>query len=285
MTVCVADTNLIGFPTPRRFLNGLSIQLGYPFYTTPTVAVEGVRTIRRAEEIHWLERMKNVDLSNSVRQDVFAAVGEEAEAWAKELLDLDSGRFRQVCSTQDQRMEAALFTLEIPKKAFISPRTVDYAQDMAIVCEAIAGGADMMITKNISTIDHEMLNKWLFNSGFRNAPMLYSPDYGISELLGRNKAEYSHLAAITMGLSRTPRKVWDEHTSLLKFADRLKGSFSQLAAVIINEELTSTATPERWERGREYLLEEKWEQARRSEDDRIKRTQTAAREAGFDLEF
>ena len=285
MTICVADTNVIGFPTPRRLLSGISVQLGNPFFATPTVAREGVKIIRRAEEIHWLERMKEFDLPASVKSSVFAAVGNAAEEWAEELLHLDEGWLRPICTTSEKQMDAALFTLEIPKEAFISPRPMNYAQDMAIVCEAIAGGADMMITSNMDTIDHAMLNRWVIDSGLRNSPVLYSPDYGISELLGEFKAEYAHVAAITMGLSRSSRPKWEEHESLMRFTRGLEVAFSHLATVIRHEELRSDNTPVRWELARSNLLRSEWEEVRRLEEDRILRTRAAAREAGFDFDI
>ena len=71
MTVCIADANIVGFPTPRRFVSGMSLVLGHPFYVTPTVAEECVNTVRRAEERHWINELTAADADDRVGGERF----------------------------------------------------------------------------------------------------------------------------------------------------------------------------------------------------------------------
>ena len=282
MTVCVADTNVIGFPTPRRFLSGLSVELGHPFFVPPTIVLEAVHTIRRAEERFWLKKMETQTLSPRVKSAVFAAVGSEVEDWAKELLLSDQGWLRPTCTSTSTKINAVNLSQEIPLDAFTDTRPNKHENDVAIVCESIAGGADMLITANMETMDHVTLNRWLMGSGFRNIPLLHSPDMGIAELLGAQKIESVHVTAITMGLSHAQRSEQDEHDSLMKFTEGLRMTFPNIRSTIRNEELRSDDTAERWAKARSNLKLPEWQQVRASEENRISRTQAAARAAGFD---
>jgi hypothetical protein len=161
---------------------------------------------------------------------------------------------------------------------------MDFSQDQAIVCEGIAGGADMLLTSNVNTIDHVRLNKWLVDSGYRDNQFIHSPDFGLTELVGQSKAELAHVVAITMCLSYSERDPFDEHLSLLQFADGLRSSFPNFRSVIRHEELRSNKASERWNQARENLEKDEWREIRNLEPQRILRTKQAALEAGFGQE-
>ena len=112
--------------------------------------------------------------------------------------------------------------------------------------------------------------------------MLHDPNTGIPILLGSRFAEFSHLAAIRMSLSKTPRSREEDVHSFSQFVKNLRESSNVCANVIESEENRIT-TRERWTESREAITRAEWVAARAIEDSRLEYIRSVVDDEGLEL--
>ena len=286
MTIFVADTDIIAFPEPRRFLAGIAVQMEEPIYTTPTVIDECITTLRYAEAMYWNRRIQasNARITQKLQPAVLQATGKAVEVWVRESLASSKGPIRCLEQGEDLLVAVMDIAARIPGGIFNERSASQYTNDLIIMTEAITAGAGLVITKNRRSIDHQGLNQWLKDSGLRNRDLVYSPDEGLANWVGNdNLLTYAHLSSITMTLSDSSRSEREDYSTMMRFLDELGDTFPDQSCRVRREEDYGKSTRERWKKARKNLALPEWQDARWLEMDRVSRTRAAATDAGFQI--
>ena len=163
---------------------------------TPRVAREAAEGI-----IAW-------DLDRSIRrwqedlQDPSPTVTDEQRMitrvkiwWATQWLQPSGVYELRVMNAQEQEHARRLVEL-IPRTGFTChPSEVNRHPDTWIVCEALAAGGQMLITRNLGTTRRGVINGWVKNNqqslGFRTDKLIISSDEWLKEKLGGLESEES----------------------------------------------------------------------------------------------
>ena len=209
MTVWVADTNLLLPSSSRRLLLGLAASRGERLGVTRTVAEElRVGLPRYMQDARERAAAKPLPYGESER--LIAA----CHRWLDHnVSDGDDAPIRLLRGAHS----IALID-EMPTRAFAPVLDRREHNDAYIIAEAIAGGASLLLTNNIRSIRHAVLNDWWRERFQRPAgdSLLANGDDGIERLLPGN-AEVGEAVcdiALTMCVSDLPREAEDDALSL-----------------------------------------------------------------------
>lgn len=195
----------------------------------------------------------------------------------KDWIDLDfigpSGVF-DICSAKS-KAERNEWIDRLPTEAFKAPSEATITNDMEIVADGLAAGADGLITNNCNTMFHDILNKWVVGKGVRNAPFMLNPQQGVSRLLSEHGSDsldwqLLHQCAINMVMPNTRMAPEKERELLMMFAHRLNSTLPGIGNGIIVEEKGSQREA-RWERAAQMIRTEEWKFVRDVEDRRLER--------------
>lgn len=278
-TFCVIDNNLVSYPSPRRFLMGLAALTGERFAVTPTVRTEMFDSVCYAERLFIREQ------ATEWRPDYFHMVEECVNAWLDEDFLGPSGVFDvQAAESKAARAE---WIDRLPAEAFKAETDSAITNDMKIVADALASGADAVMTNNCGSMFHHVLNEWAVRSGVRNSEFLLDPPLGVARLLKRHGMAFPngpvlHQCAINMVMPRVRQSPEDERALLLRFARKLNTDMPAIGNAVAAEERTLERDA-RWERAAQMIHLEAWQHVRAVEDRRMTRMRKGRKAAGLDF--
>ena len=226
MTIWVADTNLLLPSSSRRLLLGVAANRGESIGITPTVAEE-----LRAKLPRY---MQNARERASAQPLSFAESRQLAQACARwldhNISDQDDAPIRLLKGTHS----LALID-EMPPRAFAPVLDRHEHNDAYIIAEAIAGGASLLLTNNIRTIRHTVVNEWWRTRFGRPAgdSLLANGDEGIERLLPGNAEIGETLCdiALAMCVSDLPRDADEDMLSFERMIASLKEQYPFTAQV------------------------------------------------------
>ena len=275
-SICVIDTNLIARPTPRRFLMGLSAGTGVSLAITPTVREESLETCMYAERAFIRERAEWDD-------QYFDLVYKSVTDWFDRDV-LAPGGVIEVCKAKNLA-ERARWLDQLPMRAFKSPSYGETTHDMQIVADALAGGAEWVMTNNCKTMFHNAVNSWALRTGVRNAPFLLQPAFAVEQWLDRSGRTFPdeaflHQCAINMVMPNTRQSPERERDLLLRFAERLNQTMPAIGYAVQIEE-QGTHRDARWELGAKMITEPEWKLARTIESKRMEKMRKARSATGL----
>lgn len=175
-------------------------------HVTPTVArqaAEGIivwdmeRSIRR-----WQEDLE--DLSPAMTDET-RMITQVKIWWAKQWLHPDALYRVRVMSAEEQRVARELVKA-IPRAGFTChPSEVTHNPDTWIICEALATGGQVLVTRNLGTIRRGILNDWVRENqnqfGFRNSRIIVPSDEWLRDHLGGLESEESRAKAAKLALA------------------------------------------------------------------------------------
>ena len=242
------------------------------------------RSVNYLEAQHVLDRMNRNGIQDRillarVLKGVETAVGE----WVDEVFMSGAGVVRCIGRDPKSRVEALEWASKLPGQHFKRLDRSGFTNDLVIVAESIASGAELVFSNNMGTIDQFQLNQWLPDIGVRNRPLIQNGDLGMSQLLNHDLEEFSHRSAICMTLLHESRCVDEEAQRLQSFASRLRQSFALCANTIEMEEVRSEQRGKRWKESRQAIETTQWKTARNIETLRIEKVRKAVQEEGLDL--
>ena len=191
-------------------------------------------------------------------------------------------KLRCIGRDDESRGDALKLASELPLEVFKRQNEEDISGDILIIAEALASGADLILTNNLSTINHVALNRWILHNGLRNQPVMQHPSLGISMLLEDRFDEFCHRSALNMTLSEQPRSREEDEFSLKEFVDNLKQATELCSTTIMLEEKRSDERENRWMRAREDIKRPEWVIARDVERSRTSKVKETVRNAGWD---
>lgn len=209
MTVWVADANLLLRSSSRRLLLGLAASRGERLGVTRTVAEElRVGLPRYMQDAR--ERAAAKPLPYGESEQLVAA----CRRWLDHnVSDRDDAPIRLLRGAHS----IALID-EMPTRAFAPVLDRREHNDAYIIAEAIAGGASLLLTNNIRSIRHAVLNDWWRERFQRPAgdSLLANGDDGIERLLPGNAKVGEAVCdiALAMCVSDLPRETADDALSL-----------------------------------------------------------------------
>ena len=226
MTIWVADTNLLLPSSSRRLLLGLAASRGERVGVTRTVAEELRAQLPRYMQ-NARERATERPLSYAESEQLAGACRRWLE---RNVSDLGDAPIRLLTGTHS----IALID-EMPSRAFAPVVDRREHNDAYIIAEAIAGGASMLLTNNIRSIRHAVLNAW-WRERFQKPPgdsLLANGDEGIERLLPGNAEIGEALCdiALAMCVSDLPRDAEEDALSMDRMIRSLKEQYPFSAQV------------------------------------------------------
>ena len=282
--IYVADNDLFSRSTPRRFLCGIATLLNEPVCVTPRIVEETTKSVNYLESQQVLEHMNRLGIQNrQFRARILTCVEKAVSEWIEEAILTEEGPVRCIGRDAESHLEALEWASRLPRHYFKRLDRGGLNNDIVIIAESIASGAELVLSNNMGTIDQFQLNQWIQEEGVRNRPLNQSGEMGVSQLLNEHFSEYCHRAAICMTLSYDPRSQEEEADSVRIFASRLRQSFALCANTIEVEELRSSERDVRWEEARQTIDSDHWDLARNIETLRLAKVRKAVQDEGLEL--
>ena len=209
MTVWVADTNLLLPSSSRRLLLGLAASRGERVGVTRTVAEELRARLPR--------HVQNARERATAKPLAYAEAEQLANA-CRHWLD------RNVSARDDAPIRllpgthSVALIEEMPSRAFAPVLDRREHNDAYIISEAISGGASLLLTNNIRSIRHAVVNEWWRERFEKPAgdSLLANGDEGVERLLPGNAEVGEALCdiALAMCVSDLPRDAAEDALSL-----------------------------------------------------------------------
>lgn len=282
--IYVADNDLFSRSTPRRFLCGIATLINEPVCVTPRIVAETTKSVNYLESQQILNRLNTLGIQDrSFRARVLTRVETAITEWIEEVILSDEGPVRCIGRDPESHLDALEWASRLPRRYFKRLDRSGLNNDIVIIAESIASGAELVLSNNMGTIDQFQLNQWIQDEGIRNRPLLQSGETGVSQLLNDRFTEYCHRAAICMTLSYEPRSPEEDADSVRIFASRLRQSFALCANTIEVEELRSSKRDDRWEESRQVIDSQQWSIARNVETLRLEKVKKAVQNEGLEL--
>ena len=209
MTIWVADTNLLLPSSSRRLLLGLAASRGERVGVTRTVAEE-----LRAQLPRYMQNARERATARPLSYAESEQLAGACRRWLeRNVSDQGDAPIRLLTGTHS----IALID-EMPSRAFAPVVDRREHNDAYIIAEAIAGGASMVLTNNIRSIRHAVLNAW-WRERFQKPPgdsLLANGDEGIERLLPGNAEIGEALCdiALAMCVSDLPRDTEEDALSM-----------------------------------------------------------------------
>ena len=279
----VEDTNLLTAVTPRRFLLGLAAMERTPIMLVPTVVAECRRCLAGDEIRAWEARLVDSDLTAEQRDAVQIAAGAAARQWFDRELTTPEGPLAALpADDAEAELRAVRIRARMPADVFVLGTDEKRpTNDELIVAEALASGAEMLITNNTGSIRHGALNEWVVGSALRNRRFIYGGSDAMDALLGDDAPCKAHLIASCMTLAE--QECADDHEagSLIRFANLLKNSLGFAAFAALRYERDGHGRANRRAARRMIETESRWHEARQCEARRVAMVREAAREHGW----
>ena len=173
----------------RRLTAAWHDRTGESVWVTPRVAreaAEGIRVwdLERSVE-QWEEDLK---LHTSKMTESDQMVTKVKIWWATQWLHPNQLYRVRVLSNAEQNLTEQLVE-QIPKNGFTChPSEVSTHPDTWIVCEALATGGQVLVTRNLGTLRRGIINQWVAENqqrfGVRNRNLIVSSDEWMKENLG-----------------------------------------------------------------------------------------------------
>ena len=217
MTVWVADTNLLLPSSSRRLLLGLAASRGERLGVTRTVAEE-----MRAKLPRYMQNARERSTAKPLSYAESEHLANACHRWLdRNVSDRDDAPIRLLTGTHS----VALID-DMPSRAFAPVVDRHEHNDAYIIAEAIAGGASLLLTNNIRSIRHTVINEWWRERFEKPASdsLLANSDEGIERLL-RGNAEIGEALcdiALAMCVSDIPRDADEDALSLERMIRSLK---------------------------------------------------------------
>lgn len=282
--IYVADNDLFSRSTPRRFLCGIATLINEPVCITPRIVSETTRSVNYLEAQQVLDRMNSLGIKDRIlRARVLTRVEAAVSEWIEEAILSGEGPVKCIGQDPESHLDALDWASKLPRQYFKRLDRSGLNNDIIIIAESIASGAELVLSNNMGTIDQFQLNQWIQDEGVRNRPLIQSGEVGMSQLLDDDFAEYSHRSAICMTLPYELRSPDEEAQSVQIFASRLRQSFTLCANTIEVEEMRSEKRDMRWEESRQDIESTQWEVARNIETLRIEKVRNAVHDEGLEL--
>lgn len=283
----VADTNLLLHPTPRRFLLGAAGYREEPVLLAPTVAFELERNLPVVESLAWERRARESDahMPEGQTRAMRQATGTAALRWLQEEMERpDSPLKCMVLFDSEISMAARAIRRGIPDEAFVVRGTKDNPNgDEMVVSEAIAYGADLLLTNNVQTLDHRLLNAWASKEHGYNHPFLCDADTGLGMVLEGNFMRDAHWVACCMSVSGDERPDDAQTQSFLRFVHNLRQAFPRTACAMRAYELQEDGAEIRRSARAAIQEDPRWNLVRDCEMRRVSAVRKAALECGWQI--
>ena len=209
MTVWVADTNLLLPSSSRRLLLGLAASRGERVGVTRTVADE-----LRARLPRYIQNTRE----RAAGRPIPTAEAEQLADSCRRWLDANVSASEDAPIRLLRGTHSMALIDEMPSEAFAPVLDRREHNDAYIIAEAIAGGASLLLTNNIRSIRHAVLNDWWRERFQRPAgdSLIADGDEGIERLLPGNEdiGEAVCDIALAMCVSARPRAADEDALSL-----------------------------------------------------------------------
>ena len=261
------------------------MQTEVPFQVTPRVVDESIATIMYAEGRWWTREAASLDLSPGDLPIIVDSAREGVARWASEHLTSETGALRLVGNDDRAREDCLNLEAAIPDSIFTDVNMTKAYADRTVVCKALVSSSEMLLTRNVKSINHDALNLWVIQSRLRSQAFIFEPDTGLQRLLGDRTLEMAHISVVAMAIPNVHEDEKTDRNSVSRFLDDLWGSFPRFVEEIrLLEGLPEIAQP-RWETARSLIEQPEWQVARKAEEERIRTTRDAVRDRGFDFEL
>ena len=221
MTIWVAaDANLLLPSSSRRLLLGLAASRGERVGVTRTVADELYARLPKYMQ-NARERASAAPLPYAKAEQLAATCRRWLEA---NVADRDDAPIQLLRGTHSLALIDAM-----PSRAFAPVLDRHEHNDAYIIAEAIAGGASLLLTNNIRSIRHAVLNEWWRDRFQRPAgdSLIADGDGGIERLLPGNEDVGDAVCniALAMCVSDRPRDADEDALSLETMIRSLKEQY------------------------------------------------------------
>ena len=260
MTVSVADANLLLPSSSRRLLLGVAASRGEQVGVTRTVAEE-LRTQLPRYIQNSRERAAGKPFSHAEAEQLAQACGRWLDASVSQRDDAPIQLLKGTHSV-------ALID-EMPSRAFAPVLDRHEHNDAYIISEAIAAGAFLLLTNNIRSIRHAVINEWWRKRFDKSAgdSLLANGDEGIERLLAGNPEIGESLCdiALAMCVSGLPRDEEEDALSLERMVASLKEQYPFSARVAWRAFETTKNVSRRIAFARDLAEVPAWNAARRTE--------------------
>lgn len=210
MTVwVVADANLLLPSSSRRLLLGLAASRGERVGVTQTVADE-----LRARLPRYIQNTRE----RAAARPIPTAEAEQLAAACRRWLDANVSASEDAPIRLLRGTHSMALIDEMPSEAFAPVLDRHEHNDAYIIAEAIAGGASLLLTNNIRSIRHVVLNAWWRERFGRpdDESLIADGDEGIERLLPGNEDIGDAVCdiALAMCVSAHPRAADEDALSL-----------------------------------------------------------------------
>lgn len=217
MTVWVADTNLLLPSSNRRLLLGLAASRGERLGVTRTVVEE-----IRAKLPRYMQNARERATAKPLPYAESEHLANACRRWLdRNVSDRDGAPIRLLTGTH-----SVTLIDEMPSRAFAPVVDRHEHNDAYIIAEAIAGDASLLLTNNIRSIRHAVVNEWWRERFEKPASdsLLANGDEGIERLLPGNAEIGEALCdiALAMCVSDIPRDADEDALSLERMIHSIK---------------------------------------------------------------
>ena len=134
-----------------------------------------------------------------------------------------NGPFEVICTDPEAQQAATKVEAELPAAAFHDPSWPAADSDRRIIAEALAGGADTVLTNNMHSINHVVLNDWCRDETGHNRPFILNADAEFQRLAARRGLTGEAVVKAALAMSVADRassddEEWQGVQRLLSFA-------------------------------------------------------------------
>jgi len=224
MTIYVADVNIIASVNARRFLAGIACATGQRIGVTPQIVESAAGAVARETVRREAQRLRRFPGGRMPEPED----RERLAQWFRDYARDSAGPFKLVCASREEQKRAVAVLGTLPENAFCDSRRDAMESDRQILAESLAGGADMVLTNNMRSIRHGVINEWYAHTCGRNDSLVVPADPGMQRLaqeLDVDDRTFA-LAALAMTVSNTPRppaEEWRGVAEMLHFAGMALG--------------------------------------------------------------
>lgn len=282
----VADTNLLLHSTPRRYLLGVAAYRDEPVLLTPTVALELELNLPEVEYQAWKRRAKEIDANapDHLVERLQDAAGMASASWLRHELARPDGPLRRMDRSDGSFVrEARAIRRHLPDAAFAVRGTEAVPTgDERVVSEAIAYGADLLLTNNVQSMNHHVVNEWATREHGYNHPFLCDGDSGLGLVLGEDFQRKAHWVACCMSVSLEARSEASQTESFHRFAANLRQTFPRSACAMHVCEAQADGVATRRHAREAIASERMWAKVRDCDMRRVKAVREAAAALGWE---
>ena len=272
MTFHVADVMLIAPTNARRVLTGLACATGERIGLTPEVVISATKAI--GNEAARRESQRLGRHGHALPPSKSRCIKTDTARWFADYARDPEGPFTVVCDDAGSQDDAERIEASLPDEAFVDRHANAADSDRRIVAEALAGGADMVLTNNMRSINHAVVNDWCAKTMGRNSPFMANASAGMQQVLLDADLDALGMAraALAMCVSDEPRPAdeeWHGVLGILSFAEHQLEYVSYAAQNVLMPMGSGGRFEEELRRARELRRREPWRHCRESEAARV----------------